>query len=97
MSPPHNPKEPRQLLWLDRIAIEKLTDTSGAAPLLLKQTAEGKANEENDISFPVKPNKETVGEFKVSPSTHVGYAATWYGLATAGVFMTRKLITRGRG
>jgi surfeit locus 1 family protein len=46
--------------------------------------------------FPVKPSKETVGEFKVLPSTHAGYAFTWFGLSSAGIFMTRKLITRGR-
>lgn len=48
------------------------------------------------ISFPVKPNAETVGEFKVMPFTHATYAFTWFGLSTAGVFMTRKLITKGR-
>lgn len=102
MSPPHNAREPRQLLWFDRAAIERVTRTSGTAPLLLKQTAptEGAgANVDDDGAprFPVKPSVETVGEFKVPPSTHAGYALTWYGLSGAGIFMTRKLATRGRG
>lgn len=103
MSPPHNAKEPRQLLWFDRIAIERVTRTAGLAPLLLKETATALTSQEGaDLSnnvpqFPVKPSKETVGEFKVPPSTHAGYAVTWYGLSGAGIFMTRKLMTRGRG
>jgi len=95
ISPPHNEKEPRQLLWMDRIAIEKLTSTTGASPLFLQETSS--ATEKNTIIFPVKPSKETVGEFKVSPATHAGYGFTWFGLSGFGVIMTRKLITRGRG
>jgi surfeit locus 1 family protein len=47
-------------------------------------------------TFPVRPTAETVGEFKVTPTTHAGYAVTWFGLSGAGVVMTRKLLTRGR-
>lgn len=47
-------------------------------------------------TFPVRPTAETVGEFKVTPFTHAGYAVTWYGLSAAGMVMTRKLLTRGR-
>lgn len=100
MSPPHDSKEPRQLLWFDRIAIERVTRTAGLAPLLLKETATTSPTMEDENAapqFPVKPSKETVGEFKVPPSTHAGYAVTWYGLSGAGIFMTRKLMTRGRG
>jgi len=48
------------------------------------------------VSYPVAPPADAVGEFKVRPMTHAGYAFTWYGLAVAGVFMTRSLVTRGR-
>ena len=48
------------------------------------------------VKFPVQPPLETVGEFKVTPMIHAGYAFTWFGLASAGVVMTRKLITKGR-
>lgn len=47
--------------------------------------------------WPVQPTASKVGEFKVSPAVHAGYACTWYGLSAAGVYMTKKLITRGRG
>jgi cytochrome oxidase assembly protein ShyY1 len=47
-------------------------------------------------SYPVRPSQEYVGEFKVTPEVHAGYAVTWFGLSGAGVIMTRKLLTRGR-
>ena len=43
-------------------------------------------------SWPISPTAEKVGEFKVSPSVHVGYAITWYGLSMAGLYMTRMLL-----
>ena len=101
MSPPHNSKESRPLLWFDRLAMERKTGTVGTAPLLLKETS-GKlpttfTEDKSIVQFPVKPSIETVGEFKVPPSTHAGYAATWYGLSGVGIFMTQKLMIRGRG
>ena len=42
--------------------------------------------------WPVSPTADKVGEFKVSPSIHVGYAITWYGLSMAGLYMTRILL-----
>ena len=44
--------------------------------------------------FPLSPPAQNVGEFKTSPMIHAGYAATWYGLAAAGLYMTRILILR---
>ena len=85
--------QPRQLLWFDRKEIEQRTNTNRQKPLLLSETV-GKS--ENSEGPPFKPTKESVGEFKVTPTTHAGYAVTWFGLSTAGIVMTRKLITRGR-
>ena len=78
-------------------------------PLLLTETMEtttGSTGKEEDAdttappppapTFPVRPTAETVGEFKVTPATHAGYAVTWFGLSGAGMVMTRKLLTRGR-
>lgn len=48
-------------------------------------------------SWPVQPHATKVGDFKVSPAVHAGYAVTWYGLCAAGLYMTRILLTRGRG
>lgn len=93
MSPPHYSKEPRQLLWFDRKAIEEKTNTVGIAPLLMTETSD-----QGPVDGPpFKPSMQSVGEFKVSSSTHAGYAVTWFGLSGAGMIMTRKLITRGRG
>lgn len=92
MSPIHDDKKnPRQLLWFDRDAIETKTHTKGLYPLLMTETLE-----EENTSVPIKPSKQSVGEFKVTPSTHAGYALTWFGLSGAGMVMTRKLLTKGR-
>ena len=94
ISPPHNAREPKQLLWFDRLAIEDKSRTAGKAPLLLTETTHTHAS--NGDGPPFKPSKESVGEFKVMPTRHAGYAFTWFGLSTAGIFMTRKLVTRGK-
>ena len=47
-------------------------------------------------TFPARASQEYVGEFKVTPAIHAGYAFTWFGLSSAGIVMTRKLLSRGR-
>lgn len=49
------------------------------------------------LSFPLKGTAEHVGEYKISPTIHLGYAATWFSMSGAGVYMLRKMITGGRG
>lgn len=95
-SPPHNlSRDVNRFLWLDRPSIEQATKTKGLSPPLIIQTNDTK--DDNDtMTFPIQPNAMTVGEFKVTPPVHAGYAATWFGLSGAGILMTRKLITRGR-
>ena len=98
LSPQHDKRSPRTLLWMDRTALEEGTRTTGQNPILLTETfaaADAAAGEVPD--FPVRPNAQTVGEFKVTPVTHAGYAVTWFGLSGAGMVMTRKLLMRGRG
>lgn len=86
---------------MDRQAIEQKTKTNGLSPLLITETRmiSNDSNEDHNhgVVFPIKPSIETVGEFKVLPPTHAGYAFTWFSLSGAGMYMTRKLITRGRG
>jgi len=94
ISPPHDERHPKQLLWFDRLAIEDKSRTTGKSPLLVTETTNTHASDGDGPPF--KPSKESVGEFKVSTTTHAGYAVTWFGLSGAGIFMTRKLITRGR-
>lgn len=48
-------------------------------------------------TYPLQPPVDSVAEFKTTPMIHAGYAATWFGLSGAGLYMTRMLITRGRG
>ena len=45
-------------------------------------------------SWPVCPSADKVGEFKVTTSVHAAYAFTWFGLSTAGLYMTRILLTK---
>jgi cytochrome oxidase assembly protein ShyY1 len=74
---------------MDRIGLDAKTGTSEAP--IVAQTSE-----QPDEQFPISPNASGLGEFKVGPATHAGYALTWFGLSGAGMVMTRKLLTRGR-
>ena len=85
---------------MDEAALNKLAGinehaivSSAPKPILLQEI---KSSGSSNVKFPVQPPLETVGEFKVTPMIHAGYAFTWFGLASAGVVMTRKLITKGR-
>jgi len=86
-----------KLLWVDREAMGELmsSGTDDSSPPFF---VEINMNEANNVppQFPVKPRKELVGEFKVMPEVHAGYALTWFGLSGAGMVMTRKLLRRGR-
>ena len=42
--------------------------------------------------WPVSPTADHMADFKTSPSIHLGYAFTWYGLSMAGLYMTRLLL-----
>jgi Uncharacterized conserved protein len=97
-SPVHSAKDPKQLLWFDRNAIEEKTKTAGSHPVLLTEVR-NTSDQSKEVANgpPFKPSKESVGEFKVTPATHAGYAVTWFGLSGAGILMTRKLMMRGRG
>jgi cytochrome oxidase assembly protein ShyY1 len=96
----------RKLLWMDREAMEQMTscNKNQHPPLFVQINTEDNnhqltttaATTTRRRSYPVRPSQEYVGEFKVTPEVHAGYAVTWFGLSGAGVIMTRKLLTRGR-
>lgn len=87
----------RKLIWMDREALEEASETYGQSPLLVTETSSSTEDgEEREVSFPVRPKADTVGDFTVLPSTHAGYAVTWFSLSCAGMVMTRKLLTKGR-
>eukprot|EP00586_Coscinodiscus_wailesii_P000579 CAMPEP_0172482378 /NCGR_PEP_ID=MMETSP1066-20121228/8743_1 /TAXON_ID=671091 /ORGANISM="Coscinodiscus wailesii, Strain CCMP2513" /LENGTH=296 /DNA_ID=CAMNT_0013245435 /DNA_START=50 /DNA_END=940 /DNA_ORIENTATION=+ len=85
----------RKLFWMDRVAIEEASETYDRSPPLITETS--LSGDDAQQEFPVKPKAETVGEFTVTPATHAGYAVTWFSLSGAGMFMTRKLLMKGRG
>lgn len=92
-------KRPLQLFWMDGLALQAISGQLQGETILLTEintttvTTVGGSSD----SFPRRPTIQSLAEFKTTPAIHAGYAATWYGLSVAGVFMTRKLITRGRG
>lgn len=97
-------KRPLQLFWVDPLALQAIAESEEPVPLLTQvvpttTTTESSSSLSSSVTneYPRPRMIETVAEFKVTPATHVGYAVTWYGLSAAGIYMTRKLITRGRG
>jgi len=93
-------QQPPRLYWFDLNTMQKLVygnlkEDDKSLTLLTQVAEEDKGH--NNITWPVQPTADKVGEFKVSPAVHAGYAVTWYGLSAAGLYMTRKLLTRGRG
>eukprot|EP00587_Corethron_hystrix_P009619 CAMPEP_0113299406 /NCGR_PEP_ID=MMETSP0010_2-20120614/1458_1 /TAXON_ID=216773 ORGANISM="Corethron hystrix, Strain 308" /NCGR_SAMPLE_ID=MMETSP0010_2 /ASSEMBLY_ACC=CAM_ASM_000155 /LENGTH=223 /DNA_ID=CAMNT_0000152643 /DNA_START=214 /DNA_END=885 /DNA_ORIENTATION=- /assembly_acc=CAM_ASM_000155 len=101
-SPKHQGGTSRHLLWMDRNAIESATKVRifpSSSPILL--LTETQSPTEDAVvgmnTYPLRPTADEIAlNVAVSPETHVGYAATWFGLSGAGVLMTRKLILRGR-
>jgi cytochrome oxidase assembly protein ShyY1 len=103
--PEHDAKH-RRLFWMDLDTMKAWTNDaspSSSPPISLyiqvkpkDDDGEGLTRKEI-VKYPAPPSASSVGEFVTTPAIHVGYAATWFGLAGAGVVMTRKLITRGRG
>jgi hypothetical protein len=43
----------------------------------------------------IQPPADKVGDVRVTPPVHVGYAFRWYGLSVAGTYVTRVLMQRG--
>ncbi|KAL3765633.1 hypothetical protein ACHAWU_002663 [Discostella pseudostelligera] len=92
----------KKLLWMDRPAMEELTSCPSDfhPPLFVEintaTTTDSSPQQSSSLQYPVKSSQEYVGEFKISPEIHAGYAVTWFGLSGAGMIMTRKLLSRGR-
>jgi cytochrome oxidase assembly protein ShyY1 len=61
-----------------------------------KTTASSSSSSASLLPYPLQPPISSISEFKTTPSVHVGYAITWFGLSGAGLYMTKKLITKGR-
>jgi surfeit locus 1 family protein len=98
-------KRPLQLFWMDAVALQAIAESDDETTLLTQVAAAAKVDDDETQRqsstgterYPRLPALENISEFKTTPTIHAGYATTWYGLSVAGVFMTRKLITRGRG
>ena len=102
ITPEHDySKRPLQLFWLDGLALQAIAE-SDEETMLLTQVKEEPNDDDStsstsSVSYPLTPPVDSIAGFKTTPAIHVGYAATWFGLSGAGLIMTRKLITRGRG
>ena len=85
-------QHPPRLFWYDLSAMlvaAGLDDDNKTSPLVTAVR-----NASDPTTWPVPPTADNVGDFSVHPATHVGYAATWYGLSAAGLYMTRRLLRR---
>lgn len=103
-------KRPLQLFWMDGLALQAIAGQMQGETILLTEinptSSIGAADDpqsssrsnpnDDDYKFPRRPTIQSLAEFKTTPAIHAGYATTWYGLSVAGIYMTRKLITRGR-
>lgn len=103
-------KKPLRLLYFDESALKvtldrmrpphdqhHVTEEDDKSIVLLTQIKDDNNSAGGKLSFPLQSPIDKVGEYKISPMIHAGYAATWFGLSGAGMYMTRKLLTRGRG
>jgi surfeit locus 1 family protein len=92
--------KPPRLFWLDRVAMHAAAglpfpdddDESTTVPIV---TAVREVSSADATTWPIQPPADKVGDFRVTPPVHVGYAFTWYGLSVAGTYMTRVLMRRG--
>jgi cytochrome oxidase assembly protein ShyY1 len=85
-------KRPLQLFWFDGLALQAIAESEEEMVILTEVEEDSSSHE-----YPLKPPLASVADFKTTPLIHVGYATTWFGLSAAGIYMTRKLVTRGRG
>lgn len=84
----------RRLYWFDMDTMKKLSGLDNGNTQMMIQVRDSAKSEPQ---YPAQPPEDAVGEYKLTPLIHAGYAVTWFGLSGAGLIMTRKLITRGRG
>jgi surfeit locus 1 family protein len=104
MTPQHDySKRPLQLFWLDGLALQAIAESDEETMLLTQVnddgnegTADTGSSSSSSSIYPLRPPVEAIATFKTTPSIHAGYAATWFGLSAAGMYMTRKLISKGR-
>lgn len=90
-------KRPLQLFWMDGLALQAIAESEEEMTLLTEIDEDDQDPNMTSSTYPRRPLLDSLAEFKTTPAIHAGYAATWYGLSIAGIYMTRKLITRGRG
>lgn len=74
---------------------ESLLPSSGG--FYWQQVKDDIAQPSAKTAWPVQPSAGKVGDFNISPFIHAVYAVTWFSLSTAGLYMTRIMMTRGRG
>jgi surfeit locus 1 family protein len=102
MIPEHDySKRPLQLFWLDGLALQAIAE-SDEQTYLMTQICEGddekdhKTPSSSNVDYPLRPLVASLCDFRTTPAIHLGYAATWFGLSAAGIYMTRKLISKRR-
>lgn len=82
--------------------IQLQEDTKGVeATTSQAGTEEGKLSSPPSLppspEWPVAKSVSDVGDFYVTPATHLVYALTWFSLAGAGAVMTKRILRPPRG
>ncbi|GKY90819.1 hypothetical protein MPSEU_000054700 [Mayamaea pseudoterrestris] len=88
--------KPPKLYWFDAPTMKAVGNVPLSAPYFTAVRPTSDKITGSSSSLPLAPTADQIGEFKVTPAVHVGYAVTWFGLSAAGMVMTRKLILKGR-
>jgi len=79
---PDNNANTGNYFYMDAKVMNEANDI-GADQLIVEQLGGFKEG-------PVTKTTDSLMTFKVHPATHVGYAATWYGLSAAGLYMIKR-------
>mmetsp|Transcript_15097 Transcript_15097/g.17095 ORF Transcript_15097/g.17095 Transcript_15097/m.17095 type:complete len:324 (+) Transcript_15097:80-1051(+) len=81
---PENRVDERIFFWLDAKEMRRICNAPATAWLI--DLIDSK---HSTSSYPAPRPVNSYMDFKVSPYTHVGYSATWYGLCLTGLAVTR--------
>ena len=77
--------------------IEEIHESATSDHTLTIGGEEEQEKEEESFLYPLLPPVSSIGKSETKhPFTHMGYAATWFGISGASWVMTRKLFTKGR-
>jgi surfeit locus 1 family protein len=89
--------QPPKLYWYDAPTMKAVARVPLSTPYVTAvRETDADSPSSQQYHPPFLPTADKIGDFKVTPAVHAGYAFTWFGLSAAGMYMTRMLLKRGR-